>query len=175
MRLFIAIEFDDREFFKSLQDKIDKRLAKMTLAKSYHLTLKFLGEVDEKKAALIIEKLNSIKFTPFSVTLAHLGVFPSPSHINVIWAGFEKDEKIKELQKLIDGVIDGLFLKESDFKAHITLARVKLAYDKEGLKKNIQNIKVEKKEFKVNEFKLIKSTLTGEGPVYEEMAVFKAI
>ena len=41
-------------------------------------------------------------------------------------------------------------------------------------RKNLNQIKFNKTSFKVNEFKLKKSTLTQEGPLYEDIAVFKA-
>ena len=63
---------------------------------------------------------------------------------------------------------------KDDFKSHITLARVRDVIDKEGLKKNLESIKVEKKEFFVREFKLMKSTLLASGSVYEEIERFTA-
>ena len=175
MRLFIALDFEEgKDFFKEIQSKIDRNLAKMTLTKTYHLTLKFLGEVDESKVNDIVNMLNQIKFSPFSVKLNSIGVFPNVNYIRVIWSGFEKEGEIFELQQQVDNTLLDLFPKEKEFKAHITLARIRYVEDKENLKKNIENIKLEKKELFVKEFKLIKSNLTPEGPVYEEISKFGA-
>jgi 2'-5' RNA ligase len=174
MRLFIAIDFEEgKELFLDLQRKIDKNSARLSLTKTFHLTLKFLGEVDEKRIDDIKNRLSSISFSPFTVKLDSMGVFPNENYIRVIWVGFENGEKIRELQKLVENSLLGMFPRE-DFKAHITLARVKDVMNKEQLRKNIENIKVEKKEFLVKEFKLMKSTLLPEGPVYEELEKFRA-
>lgn len=174
MRVFIAIDFEQwRELFEGLQKRLDRNSAKMTLTRSFHLTLKFLDEVDEKQVKEITERLSKVKFAPFDVTLNSVGVFPKPSSIRVIWAGFEDEGKISELQEKVDEALVDLFPGE-DFKAHITLARVKEVIDKDALKKNLESVKVEKRNLLVKEFKLIKSTLLPTGPVYEEIGTFKA-
>ena len=64
-----------------------------------------------------------------------------------------------------------MFKKEKDFKAHITLARVKHPKDKKYFLEQIRKIKVENKKIEVKEFKLVKSTLTGKAPVYEDLGI----
>ena len=87
MRLFVAIDFDDiKDYLINLQVKIPKD-AKMSMVKSFHLTLKFLGEVEEEKIGDIIERLNNIKFSPFYVALGKIGIFPSENYIRVVWVG----------------------------------------------------------------------------------------
>ncbi len=66
-----------------------------------------------------------------------------------------------------------LFPKDKRFHSHATLARVKFIENKEKFKENIKKIRLEKKEFGVDCFKLIKSVLTGEGPVYEVVKEFR--
>ena len=65
------------------------------------------------------------------------------------------------------------FKKDTRFHPHVTLARVKFVKDKQDFIKSLKEIKIEKKSFEITEFKLIKSTLTGEGPIYEDLAVFQ--
>jgi 2'-5' RNA ligase len=173
MRLFIAIDFGKAsEFFKEVQSRLDLTAARLTLTKSYHLTIKFLGEVDETNVNIIKERLSNIKFAPFFVRLANLGVFPSQSHIRVIWLGFEDDSKLKELQEQVEISLKDIFPKD-DFKAHITLARVKEIIDKQKLRENLRSMPFEKKDLEINEFKLMKSTLLSTGPVYEEVTSFR--
>jgi 2'-5' RNA ligase len=172
MRCFIAVEFRD-DFFKDIQGKIDASMAKMKLTSSYHLTLKFLGEVEDDKIEEIKQRLMGVEFSTFELVADKIGFFPGGSKIRVIWAGFEDNKEIMMLQEQVDGVLEGMFEPDKRFHPHVTLARVKNVKDKEGFKQNIASIEVEKK-FKVDGFKLIKSTLTPEGPVYEELAVFKA-
>ena len=65
-----------------------------------------------------------------------------------------------------------MFKKEKRFYPHITLGRVKFVNDPETFVPALKEITVEPKQFEVKEFKLIKSTLTSEGPVYEDLAIF---
>ena len=77
-----------------------------------------------------------------------------------------------ELQSKIDESLKPLFKKEKEFKAHITLARVKYPEDKRGFVEQVKNIKVESKKIEIKDFRLIKSTLSPKGAVYEDLAVF---
>lgn len=172
MRLFIAIDFDDKSYFKEMQDQIPTDTAKLNLTGSYHLTLKFLGEVEDNKADMIKERLGKIKVEPFSVSTGNVGFFPSESHINVIWVGFKDNNKIIHLQEQVENSLMDLFKKEDRFHPHITLARVKFVKDKEKFLDILKNIKIREKTFEIKNIKLIKSTLKPEGPVYEDLGVF---
>jgi len=157
MRLFIAIEFMD-DFFKELQNKIQNPALRLT--KSYHLTLKFLGETDNLDE--IKEKLSKVKFPKFNVVCDKIGLFPNEKAIRIIWVGLEDNSKINDLQKEVESSLLDLFPKDNRFHPHITFARVKKPI-------KFEKIDISKKEFNVNSFKLIKSTLTPEGPVYEDI------
>lgn len=178
MRLFIAIELPEeiKAELKEIQAKIDKNLAKLRIVdpEKIHLTLKFLGEVEDSKIEKIKEKLKEIEFEPFELKIKDIGVFPSEKYIRVVWVGLEPEDKVAGLQQKIDNSLLQMFKKEKDFKAHLTLARVKFVKEKEKFAESLKKIKVEEKFFKVNSFKLIKSTLTPEGPVYEDLEEFKA-
>lgn len=172
MRTFIAIDFNDDEYFKKIQEQIPIDIAKIKPTTSYHLTLKFLGEVEDSKISLVKEKLKTIKIEPFSVAIDNIGFFPSESYTRVIWVGFKDNDKIVKLQQQIDNSLKDLFKKDDRFHPHITLARVKFVKDKKNFVKKLKEIKVEEKEFSVKNFKLIKSTLTKQGPIYEDLAIF---
>lgn len=174
MRVFIAVEPEELSgYFRQLQQLLPE--AKATFPKKFHLTLKFLGEVEESKLGEIKEKLNQVDFQPFRMKLGGMGVFPSETFIRVVWVGLEDREKISQLQQQVEESLEGMFKKDSRFHPHITLARIKFIEDekKEDFIKKIKEIQVEQKEVEVKSFKLIKSTLTGEGPVYEDLATFQ--
>ena len=175
MRLFIAVEVPEeiQSYFLELQNHINKDLVKIVLTKSFHLTLKFLGEVDESKKEMIANFLKKIKFEPFSAELSNIGVFPDENYIRVAWIGLEPKDKIIRLQQAIDNALINIFPKDERFHPHITLGRVKFVKDKKEFITLLKKIKIEKKIFEVNEFRLIKSTLTPEGPVYEILNNFK--
>ena len=179
MRLFIAFDVPHgiKEYLAHMQGIIGSNLAEIRWAKKeqMHLTLKFLGEVQPNAADKIKDELRKIRFNPFDVYLGSIGVFPNENYIRVVWVGLEPEDRIIGLQRSIDEKLKGLFKKEKDFKAHITLGRVKYARGKEQVLSKLRSINVEKKNFIVDKFKLMKSTLTMDGPVYEVVEEFKAV
>ena len=174
MRLFIAIDLSElKNYFLELKKQLPKN-TKLSLIGTFHLTLKFLGEVQPNKVDDIIGFLKTIKFETFSVFLGSMGVFPIKNYIRIIWVGLKPEEKIIELQKLVDESLKKLFGAEKDFKSHITLARVKFPEDKKSFVEQIKKIKVENKKVEIKDFRLVKSTLTSKGPVYEDLEVFNS-
>jgi len=173
MRLFVAIDLDEEDYFKQIQGQIPE--LKATYPKQFHLTLKFLGETD--KQAEIIKELEKIKFKPFRLTTTEIGVFPSEDYIKIVWLGLEDNNDLRNLQENIEKALESFnFKKDHKFHPHITLARIK--FIKQEQKKefidSLKQIKFAEKEFEVKEFKLIKSELAEQGPIYEDIAKFQA-
>src|SRR3989338_606841 len=174
MRLFIAIDFDElKDYFIEVQ-KLLPFNARLSLTKTFHLTLKFLGEVQPNDVEKIIDILKNIKLSHFTVFLDSIGIFPTENYIRVVWIGLKPEDKIVELQKQIDESLKQFFKKERDFKAHITIARVKYPEDKKSFVEQIKRIKVESKKIVVKNFRMVKSTLSIEWHVYEDLAVFNS-
>lgn len=175
MRLFIAIDFNElKECFAELQAQLPAN-AKLSLVKSFHLTLKFLGEVQPNKIEEITNILKHIKFQPFTTHLGSVGIFPTENYIRVVWVGLKPEEKILELQSQIDESLRKIFKKEKGFKAHVTLCRVKYPEDKKAFVEQVRRIKVENKKIEIKDFRLVKSTLTSKGPVYEDLEIFNSV
>lgn len=175
MRLFIAMDFDElKDYLIELQNNLPKEDIKLTLTKSYHLTLKFLGEVSETDTEKIIECLKKIKLEEFEINLDEIGVFPNKHYVRVIWVGVNPKEQVIELQKSIEESLNEFgFKKDFKFHPHITLARVKLVKDKQNFIDALKKLKIDKhKKIITKEFKLIKSTLSQERPIYEDLEVF---
>jgi 2'-5' RNA ligase len=160
MRLFIAYELPENVSFelKKIQGQIKQEGIK--LVSEFHLTFKFLGEVEEDKVENIKSELEKIEHEAVEASLNGLGVFPSMHRINTIWVGLEPEDKINELAKKIAP-------EETRFKAHVTLGRVKFMKNKQQLIEKISRISVPKLTFMIDKIKLIKSTLAKQGPIYE--------
>ncbi len=174
MRLFVAIDFCDlKEELIGLQDRIDDSLARLNKTSSFHLTLKFLGKVSEDKAKDVVDRLKEVRFKPFSLSLDKIGVFPKEDYVRVVWVGAKPSEEVIELQNGVEEVLKEFgFKKDFNFHPHITLARVKSVNDRDGFAKNLQSIKVDIGEIEIKDFRLVKSTLTPKGPVYEDVEIF---
>jgi 2'-5' RNA ligase len=170
MRLFVAIDTPKElgDYFKSLQTQLDKASAKLRLTSSFHLTLKFLGDIDEKTAEKIIRRLEKIKSNPFILKTENIGVFPNSNYVRVVWVGLSKNQELISLQKNIDNVLEEFnFKKDFDFHPHITLARVGFVSDNTKFNESIKKIKIGEKSFEVKNFILYESNLTPKGPIYK--------
>ncbi|MAG79019.1 RNA 2',3'-cyclic phosphodiesterase [Candidatus Pacearchaeota archaeon] len=177
MRCFIAIKLSEHvkskvfHEFENLQKKNLFR-GKFVEKGNLHLTLKFLGSISEEEIEETKKKLSEIKFEKFNCKIGKTGVFDNESHIKVIWVDLISD-KIEELQKQVSNK----FLEyPSDFKkfnSHITTTRVKFIINKEKLIEEIKKINFKNLDFDVNEFVLMKSELTREGPKYKVLERFK--
>lgn len=166
MRAFIAIKTPP---FEDLTSQLDMKGVKVV--KEFHITLKFLREIDEKKVGEIKKVIDSVQFEPYEMKTTSIGAFPNESHVRTIWLSATDNGETKRIQAELEEKLVGLgFEKEKrKFESHITLGRVKFVEDKEKLKKVIGNLKVEETKFKVEKLLLIKSELTPEGPIYKEL------
>ena len=176
-RCFIAIEFSD-DVIKEIA-RIQELLAKtkftgkVTELENLHLTLKFLGEIDDKKIEEVKKKLKEIKLSSMKLKLGKIGTFSIHGNPNIIWVKVEGKE-IYELQKKIDDSLGDLFKPEERFMSHLTIARIKYVKDKKGFLEHIDSIHVKPIEFDVSSFKLKKSELKPIGPVYMDLESYES-
>lgn len=172
MRCFIALEMPREAInhIRGTQKLIEKQnifTGKFTELENLHLTLKFLGEIEEGKVEEVKKRLKEIKFNEFEAGLGEIGVF-SKKFIKIVWIKLNGKE-VFNLQKEVDEKLKELFEKEKRFMSHITIARVKNVPDKKRFLEYIKNLKIKKLKFKVDRFFLMKSELMPEGPVYEDL------
>ena len=173
MRLFIAFDVSEevKNHLLDLQKQLPKD-SKLNLVKEFHETLKFLGDVDEKKVDTIKALLSNVSFTQFTAKTSGIGVFPDEKLIRVVWVGLEPKEEIIGLQQEIETALLDMFPKDTRFHPHLTLARVKFVKNKKDFMEKLNRLTIKEIKFPVCSFKLIKSTLTPEGPVYKCVAEF---
>ena len=107
------------------------------------------------------------------LTLNKIGVFPNENHIRVIWLGLQENLNLNKLQNNIENSLKEFnFKKEFKFHSHITLARVSFIKNKEKFNETLNKTKTKEKGFPVNRFILYESTLTKQGPIYNELKDF---
>lgn len=176
MRLFVAVNLpkEIKDYAYNLQRKINTGLAKIkwVYKKNLHFSLKFLGEVEEKRIDKIKKRLSEIKFEPFKIKCSKIGFFPSEKDIKVIWLGIEPKEKFIKLQQKVDEALLDLFPGEQSFEIHLTLGRVKFVKKKKEFLGTIKEIEIEPIEFEIKNFQLMKSELNKSGPEYEIIEEF---
>jgi 2'-5' RNA ligase len=139
VRLFVAVEIGDAlaakaaEFSRELQQRAAAAAprAKVTWipADRMHLTVRFIGEVDERKAAAVREALEPpVLVTPFDLTLCGAGTFPKGGSPRVVWLGItDGREELLLLEREISARLTPLDLPPEDraYNPHLTLARVR--------------------------------------------------
>ena len=169
VRLFIAVDVPEEvsDELKRVQRLLPR--SGLSLSRDFHLTLKFLGEVDPKKAGEVAERLKAVRAEPFEASLAQVGFFPLDGSPRVVWLGVDPKDQIALLQKKVDGALDGLFPKEKSFVPHLTLGRMREVLDKQALKE-FAKTRVQHMKFRIDSFSLIESTLSSTGAVHREIA-----
>jgi 2'-5' RNA ligase len=180
MRTFIAISLppEIQNSLAKLQQQLKTSGAdiKWVEPQNIHLTLKFLGERDDKKiekVMLILEDAAKGK-KQFKLRLSTIGAFPRISSPRVIWVGAsEGDIETKAIAQELEEKIAkiGIPKEERAFSCHITIGRARSAKNIGNLIKELSGLAdkfgQETTEFTVNKITLYKSTLTSKSPIYE--------
>jgi|Deesub1362A_J573_1020465.scaffolds.fasta_scaffold45310_1 2'-5' RNA ligase len=178
MRCFIAIDVDKevKDALSELIEKLKRQRANVRWVRGegIHLTLRFLGEIDEKRVDRIKEAIErSVKGKRcFYMNLKGTGVFPSFSRPRVLWVAVEDSPQLKEIYENLQTELEKLgFEKEKrNFHPHITLGRVKSTRGIEGLLGELRRYK--EREFGkiyVDRVVLMQSILKPEGAEYREI------
>jgi 2'-5' RNA ligase len=140
-----------------------------------HLTLKFLGEVDEHAidgiAAVLTEAVHG--FAPLRLAAAGVGVFPSVKRARVIWVGISGQlPELAALQRSIEDRLAGIGYphEKRPFSGHLTLGRVKGRIAASRLTSAMVALRDFASEtFEVDRVVLFKSDLRATGAVYTEL------
>ena len=93
----------------------------------FHLTLRFIGDVDSGTFADIADALAGIGVAPFSLRLRGVGHFPPRSQPRVLWAGVEDSAPAARLHDKIEARLRRLGVSPDSrkFAPHVTLARLR--------------------------------------------------
>jgi RNA 2',3'-cyclic 3'-phosphodiesterase len=127
VRLFVAIDAPApvRAALDSLPQKM--RDVVWTPPHQYHITLRFIGDVESAQVAAIEHGLSSIRVESFVLPVAGVGSFPPGRPARVIWAGTgEGHPRLHQLRQKVDDALIASGLADLDvrtFHPHFTLAR----------------------------------------------------
>ncbi|MBI5077259.1 RNA 2',3'-cyclic phosphodiesterase [Candidatus Falkowbacteria bacterium] len=177
MRCFISINLptEIRKFLGDIISRLDElnqgQNIKWVEAENIHLTLAFLGEITPQQVEVLSQGLDTIKFTPFSVSLNQLGAFPSVLQPQVIKISLRDDgHNLQKISDAIRQILSKLKIDADDkpFSAHITLGRIK----NRGVAKINLQIPIEPLAFIIEHVDLMQSQLTPRGPVHSLINFF---
>jgi 2'-5' RNA ligase len=182
IRSFIAIKLPPE--IRDCLERIINRLKPSTgdvrwvKADAIHLTLKFLGDVEEGRipeiAGCIERCVQGI--SPFALAVRGLGAFPGENSPQVIWiSAVDESGSLARMQRsLEEGLAHVGFTKEKrPFSPHLTLGRLKSPRGKEAVRRGLAELKhTDCGSFTADGVSLIKSDLKPSGPVYTVLQSF---
>lgn len=147
--------------------------AKWVEAENLHLTLRFLGDIDNRTADEFIESIVPFTVEPFEMTLSGLGVFGS-QRPDVIWVGAEPKDLLARLNHWHERAARaaGLEPDTRPFVPHVTLARLRHARPLEVAQFLEGRGKVELPPFRVSRLAIFSARPgTGGGPYAVEETI----
>ena len=182
MRLFVAIDLGDevRAAIAAEQRRVGEALggARSTLRwvrpEHAHLTLVFLGEVDEARGGAVVEVMsNPLDQPAFDLVLGGLGVFPPQGAPRVLWLGVTSGAReVGEVQRVAAARLAGLgvTLEARTFHPHLTLARWRAGRpaDRRRVMTADRGVAIARAE--VTAITLYQSRLSSSGPTYTSLA-----
>ncbi len=186
MRLFVALEIPSavRENFAALINQLRgadadsaKSKARWVRPENLHVTLKFIGNVDDGKVDAIRGALGEVRAgSGVSLQFRGLGFFPGEKRPRVFWAGMEASPNLAALAGEIDARLEklGIPRETRGFAPHLTLAR----FDPPGVSEKLRGAVQERAthEFgalSTGEFHLLESKTMPAGAEYTRLASFR--
>jgi 2'-5' RNA ligase len=115
----------------ALEDRLDGHEipGRPVAPENWHLTLRFLGSVDEVTYERFVSGLDSAdRGDSFHIGLSALGAFPNARRATVLWAGLDRGvEELSDLAALAEEAAQGAGLAAEDrpFRPHLTLSRIR--------------------------------------------------
>jgi 2'-5' RNA ligase len=126
-RLFIAIDFPP-----PIEERIGNICygvtgARWVPAEQIHLTLRFLGDIDDPTYHQIVNALDRVRCEPFQLRLSGTGYFPPRGRPKVLWIGVEEQPLLMHLHGEIEAALAsvGVERERRKFHPHVTVARLR--------------------------------------------------
>lgn len=180
MRLFFGIGLpsgirkDVHHFCESVKNNLPRM--KWVEEENLHVTLKFLGEVDESRLGSLSDAARkaSGSVKEFDVLPGELGAFPNPKRARVLWLGLKRgaESAAKLFNVLEERLVDaGFEAEEKTYHPHITLARLS---PPQSPLLTLERLSIPSfPSFICSKFTLYESFLTPKGPIYKVIEEFK--
>jgi len=176
IRSFIALELPDslRKALAKVQQNLlyQTNCVRWVKPENIHLTLKFIGYIDESQGATISLLLTKIctGVSPFAFSAIGIGAFPNKKNPKVIWVGIREDQQqILCFQKKLDEALGdiGLPKEKRPFTPHLTLGRMKVIKDKKAFEHLLEQFsEANLGSYQSSEVVFFRSDLLPTGPRY---------
>jgi len=168
MRTFLALNLplNIKQDIFNLYSEINNSNIKWTSLNNLHITLKFIGEIEENQLAQLRNFLgNNLKLNIINLKIKDTIFFPKfgPPKIIALLGIIDKEtnQQINQFLKKLNSELKFIPLDQRSFTPHITLGRIKNFIQKENYQFNYQN------NCQINTIDLMQSSLTPTGPIYK--------
>ncbi len=178
IRTFIALEISNviRNQITDIQKNLLNKGAEIRWIRNdnIHLTLRFLGEIENKSHDKIFEAMNNVAEDARSLklSLTGLGMFPDENHPTVIWVGIGGEvEELRQMAEKCDYYLTakGFEIKSRHFRPHITIGRIKKITNKNLFISELNDVEINQTVFKVDRLNVVKSDLKPTGAIYTNL------
>lgn len=176
MRLFIAALLPDEirvrmdEYIGALKSRYGG--VKWEQREKLHVTLKFLGSVEDPKVPDVSSIIDGLvrNYSPFETEIAGFGGFPDMRYPRILYIGLSENPELSSLQGRIDEALEPLgFPRETrSFIPHVTIGRIK-----SRLRIHEPFPIPEKCKFTIDEIAVVKSETKRDGSVYTPLHIFR--
>ena len=173
-RLFVAIDLPDQVKKSLTEICFGLAGAKWVDESQMHITLKFIGEVDGVVFRDAREALVTVRLEPFEIAIRGTGFFPPRGGPQVLWAGIEGNDRLKQLRNKVESTLvrAGLESEKRKFAPHIGLAKVKDTPLGRLATYLSEHALFRLPPFEVKEFCLFSSFLSSERAIHQIEAVY---
>jgi RNA 2',3'-cyclic 3'-phosphodiesterase len=179
IRLFVALEIPDE-----IKDKIvcfrrniisGKDNFRWEPPEKIHLTLKFIGDVDDYKVSDIINTISFVEnYKSFSFNLTIFGFFFTDNKPKILWIGLSENERLNLIVNDLNSRLSELSIpvEKRKFKSHLTILRIKNNFTQNLIDK-FKNFNIPETSFTSGKVSLIKSELLSIGSKYTAIKNFE--
>jgi len=185
-RLFVAVAIPEavkakmEEAQEELRRAVPEHGVRWTRREQFHLTLKFLGDVEAARVEALGEAIRAacLGFGALHLRVERVGFFPERGYPRVVWTGVkDQGEKLPRLQQAVDAATRDFTTesKEERFTGHVTLARIKairrgeaeaLSRAAEAMAERVFG------QWTAGQVELMRSVLSPQGASHNSVAVF---
>ncbi len=173
IRLFVALPLPDAVAQSLFLVQSGLHNARWRKRENLHITLRFIGEVENHIAAEIDDMLSAIKAPGFDVQLHGMGSFGGRNPHSV-WAGVAPDQGLNHLQRKIEAALQriGLPPEQRKFKPHVTLGKLRATPRQDIINYLADHALFSTASFTVKDFTLYSSHLSPNGSLYTPERVY---
>jgi 2'-5' RNA ligase len=177
-RLFVALDLPDeiKDFLAPLMRGLGD--VRWMHDDQLHLTLRFIGELDNGRAHEVADALSLVPGVPFDLRLKGIGHFPPRGEPRVLWTGIERQPELTALKRRIDRALQqaGIGRDPQKYTPHVTLARLRRPPTQAGLATYLMRHGLfQSPSFPVSGFKLYSSWLDARGADYQVEASYDLV